>query len=44
MGRLITDLMTIVSDVIFVRNKYTGVINQIEKYPNVVEIRNEDNE
>ena len=31
MGRLITDLMTIVSDVIFVRNKHTGVINQIDR-------------
>ncbi|MDK2843848.1 MAG: hypothetical protein PWP69_640 [Enterococcus sp.] len=44
MGRLRIDLIPIVSDVIFVRNKHTGVINQIEKYPNVVEIRNEDNE
>lgn len=39
MGRLIIDLISIVSDVIFVRHKHTGVINQIEKYPNVVEIK-----
>lgn len=39
MGRLIIDLIPIVSDVIFVHNKHTGVINQIEKYPYVVEIK-----
>ncbi|HGW2905981.1 TPA: hypothetical protein ACNHTV_002306 [Enterococcus faecalis] len=37
-------LISIVSDAILGRNKYTGVINQREKYPNVVEIRNENNE
>ncbi|MGX7417861.1 hypothetical protein ACWOFR_03545 [Carnobacterium gallinarum] len=37
-------LIAIVSDAILGRNKYTGIINQREKYPNVVEIRNENNE
>lgn len=37
-------LISIVSDAILGRNKYTGIINQREKYPNVVEIRNENNE
>lgn len=37
-------VISIVSDSILERNKYTGIINQIEKYPNIVKIMDENNE
>lgn len=37
-------LIAIASDAILGRNKYTNINNQREKYPNVVEITNMDNE
>ncbi|MBE9908984.1 hypothetical protein [Enterococcus casseliflavus] len=37
-------LIAMVNDAILGSNKYTGIINQRERYPNLVEIRNENNE
>lgn len=37
-------LIAIISDAILGTNRYTGVMNQQEKYPNVVEILNKSNE